>query len=124
MAKYLILIYGDEQSWATASEQERRRLVDGHVAFKAAAGTAVLGGEELEPGAMATSLRSGASGASGASGRAAVTDGPFLESKEGIGGYYLLEVADLDEAIALARLLPEVTADHSGVEIRPVVQSS
>jgi hypothetical protein len=118
MAKYLVLIYGNEQMWAAMTDCERQRLVEGHVAFKAAAGTAVLGGEELEPGAMATSVRAGPSG------RAGVTDGPFMETKEGVGGYYLLEVADLDEAIALARLLPEVSADHSGVEIRPVVQSS
>lgn len=119
MAKYLVLIYGNEQSWATASEQERQRIVDGHVAFAAAAGTSVLGGEELEPSTMATSLRAGSSG-----GRPQMTDGPFLESKEAIGGYYLLEAADLDAAIALASLLPKVTADHSGVEIGPMVQSS
>ncbi len=49
------------------------------------------------------------------------TDGPFLETKEALGGFYLLEAADLDEVIGLASLLPEVHAGHSGVEIRPVV---
>ena len=118
MAKYLVLIYGNEQTWATMSAQDRQRIVAGHAAFSAKAGTAVLGGEELEPGGMTTSLRAGANG------RPTVTDGPFLESKEVIGGYYLIDVPDLDEAIALAGLLPEVTDDHSGVEIRPVVQST
>ena len=117
MARYLVLIYGNEQAWATMSPHEQRRIDDGHAAFVAAAGTAVLSAEKLEPTTMSTTVRRGPS-----SGRPQVTDGPFLESKEGIGGFYLLEAADLDEALALASTLPEVEADHSGVEIRPVAQ--
>jgi hypothetical protein len=71
-----------------------------------------VGREELELAPMATTLRGN---------RVVTTDGPFLETKEAIGGYYLLEACDLDEVIALATLLPEVQASHSGVEIRPVV---
>ncbi|WP_238010658.1 YciI family protein [Dactylosporangium sp. AC04546] len=110
MAKYLILIYGDEREWSAMTAEDRQRLEAGHLAFRAAAGPGVLGGEELEPASTATSLRG-----------ATVTDGPFLETKEALGGYYLIEAGDLDEAIALAARLPEVTAGHSGVEIRPVV---
>lgn len=49
------------------------------------------------------------------------TDGPYLETKEALGGFYLIEAGDLDEVLALAALLPEVRDGHSGVEIRPVV---
>ena len=115
MAKYLILIYGDEQAWATAAPERQQRTDDGHAAFAAKAGTAVLGGAELQPSSTATTLRGSSATAP------TVTDGPFLETKEGLGGFYLLEAADLDEAISLAALLPEVSEDLSGVEIRPVV---
>ena len=52
-----------------------------------------------------------------------MTNGPFHESPEIVGGYYLLEAPDLDEAIRLASLIPEATASHGGVEIRPIVTS-
>ena len=64
---------------------------------------------------MATSLRPDGSG------RIHITDGPFLEAKEALGGFYLIEAADLDEVLSLAKLLPELQVTHSGVEIRPVV---
>ena len=114
MAKYLVLIYGDEKEWADVGPAERERIEAGHRRFAGAAGTAVLSGHELMPPATATSLRQGAAD------RPLVTDGPFLETKEVLGGYYLLEAADLDAAIALAALLPEVAVNHSGVEIRPI----
>ena len=115
MAKYLILIYGDERQWAAMSPQEVEKLGEAHRAFAAAAGSAILDGKELEPASIATTLRADAAG------QLSVTDGPFLETKEAVGGYYLIEAADLDEVIALASRLYEVTAGHSGVEIRPVV---
>jgi hypothetical protein len=115
MAKYMLLIYGDEQQWAAMSPQEQEELGEGHRAFRAAAGSKVLGGEELEPAPIATSLRTDSAG------RLTITDGPFLETKEALGGYYMLEASDLDDVIALAARLPEVSAGHSGVEIRPVV---
>ena len=114
MAKYLVLIYGDEKEWANTGPAERERIEAGHRRFAGTAGAAVLGGEELMPPGTATSLRRGATD------RPTVTDGPFLETKEVLGGYYVLEAADLDAAIALAGLLPEVAASHSGVEIRPI----
>ena len=114
MAKYLVLIYGDEQQWDAWSEQEARANSAQHGVFAAHAGAAVLGGHALQPSGTATSLRKGSPG------RPTVTDGPFLETKEALGGYYVLEAADLDEAIALAARIPEVSADHSGVEIRPI----
>jgi hypothetical protein len=116
MAKYLILIYGDERQWAAMSPQERQELHEAHRAFVAAAGSAMLDGRELEPASAATTLRTDPAG------RPSPTDGPFLETKEAVGGYYLLEAADLDHVIELAARLYEVSAGHSGVEIRPVVE--
>lgn len=113
MAKYLVLIYGDAREWAAMSPEQREAHTTAHAAFSAEAGSKVLGSEELAP--MATSLRS--DGAGGVS----TTDGPFLETKEAVGGFYLLEAADLEEVIRLASQLPEVHAGHSGVEIRPVI---
>jgi hypothetical protein len=115
MAKYLVLIYGDTAKWEAMTPEEITANSAGHAAFAKAAGGRVLAGEELEPAWAATSLRS--DGGDGV----LVTDAPFLEAKEAVGGFYLMEAADLDEALALAKLLPEVRAGHSGVEIRPVV---
>jgi hypothetical protein len=114
MAKYLLLIYGDEQQWNGMSPEQWQAHGAAHAAFRAAAGTGVLGGHQLADAATATTLRTDPTG------RVTTTDGPFLETKEVLGGFYILEAADLDEAIALTSKLPEVHAGHSGVEIRPV----
>jgi hypothetical protein len=114
MAKYLVLIYGDERKWAEAPDQWHQQNADRHRVFNAEAGTAVLGGNELEPTAQAISVRAGADG------RPEATDGPFLETKEVIGGYYLLEAPDLSAAIELAGGIPEASTPFSGVEIRAV----
>lgn len=119
MAKYLLLIYGDQQAWAGADPAERQRLQEGHRRFNAAAGAAVLAGHELAPVTSATSLRAPRHGD-----RPDVTDAPFVETKEVVGGFYLLEADDLDEAMRLTALLPETQATYkSGVEIRPVVEA-
>jgi hypothetical protein len=118
MAKYLILIYGDEQQWDAMTEAEREKLDCAHRDFRAAAGQRVLSGAELAAASTATTLRADASG------RLVTTDGPFLESKEVLGGYYLVEAADLDEICALTAGLYEVHAGHSAVEIRPVMGAS
>ncbi|MFG1920041.1 YciI family protein [Micromonospora sp. NPDC048898] len=115
MAKYMILIYGDAQQWDAMTDEQWKAHDAAHVAFVAEAGARILGGQQLEPAPTATSLRADALG------QLDTTDGPFLETKEALGGYYLLEAADLDEVLSLAALLPEVRAAHSGVEIRPVV---
>lgn len=115
MPKYLVLIYGDEQQWADAPEEWHQANADRHQAFIAAAGASILRVSELESAARAVSIRADARG------RASATDGPFMDTKEVIGGYYLLEAADLDEAIRLACQIPEATASHGGVEIRAIV---
>ena len=115
MAKYMILIYGDAQQWAAMTDDQKTAHDAAHAAFAAAAGPRIVGGQELESATMATSLRTDASG------RVHTTDGPFLEAKEALGGFYLIEAADLDEVLSLTKLLPELQVSHSGVEIRPVV---
>jgi hypothetical protein len=114
MAKYLLLIYGDEQKWNDMTGEELAAHSKAHEAFRAAAGVRVLGTHELADSKTARTLRSDVGG------RVVSTDGPFAETKEVLGGYYLLEAADIDEVAMLAELLPEVYAGHSAVEIRPI----
>ena len=114
MPKYLVLIYGNERTWAEEPPAWHAANSVRHQAFIGSAGPSILGANELEPTARAVSIRAGSSG------KRSVTDGPFLETKEVIGGYYLLEAANLAEAIELAAQIPEATAPHGGVEIRPI----
>ena len=116
MAKFLILIYGDEVRWNAMSADEMRAHDAAHVAFSKAAGKRIINGEELESPSRARTVRRRHQGRA-----AAATDGPFMETKEILGGYYLLEAGSLGEVEELVELLPEVHADHSGIEIRPVV---
>jgi hypothetical protein len=115
MAKYMVLIYGDQQRWDAMTPEERQALHEGHRSFAASAGTRILSSGELQPPPMATTVRSDAGG------RVVTTDGPFLEVKEVLGGYYLVDAADLDDVLALVAELAEVHAVHSAVEIRPLV---
>jgi hypothetical protein len=114
MAKYLVLIWGDERRWAEASDEWQDENAARHKAFNAEAGAAVVGGNELEPTAAAVSLRPGDDG------RVMATDGPFLETKEVIGGYYILDAPTLAAASDLAGRIPEASTPFSGVEIRPI----
>ena len=113
MAKYMLLIFGDDAQWEAMTSEQAKAHDATHRTFTAAAGSRLVGGGALEPAPLATTIRS--DGADGF----LTTDGPFLETKEAVGGYYLLEASDLDEVIKLASLLPEVHASHSAVEIRP-----
>lgn len=114
MARYLVLIYGDEQRWGAATDGWHEQNAQAHRAFVTAAGEALVGGGELESTEAATSVRGDSAG------RTVVTDGPFVESKEALGGFYVIDAPDLDEAIKLAKLVPEATGPFSGVEVRPV----
>ncbi len=115
MPKYLVLIYGNAQTWADAPTAWQEANAARHQAFIDSARPAILGVSELEPAARAVSVRRGRSG------KPSVTDGPFLETKEVIGGYYLLDAPELAEAIRLAGQIPEATDTHGGVEIRVIV---
>ena len=114
MKRYVILIAYRPWDWSSATPQVRQSYVDAHDAFQhyvdehgAQLGSAALGDADT-----ATTLRAGADGAR------IVTDGPFAELTEQIGGYYDVELPDLDAAIAAARLLPRAYT----VEVRPVVE--
>jgi hypothetical protein len=110
MSKYLVLIYEDETSYATASPDVMAEVMAEHDAFSAGVeglGATIVGGEALQPTAMATSVRS-----------SEVTDGPFVETKEALGGYYVIDAPDLDTALAVAKTVP---ARFGGVEVRPVM---
>ena len=115
MAKFLVLIYGDEARWREAPPSWHEANARAHGAFHATAGAAIVSANELQPSATAVSVRRGPAA------RPSATDGPFLETKEVVGGYYVLEAADLAEAVRLASQLPEASADHGGVEVREIV---
>ncbi len=115
MAKYMILIYGNEADFAEPTPEQWDWMMKAHGAFAesvAAQGGQILGGDALQPTTTATSIRD--------DGRT-VTDGPFGETKEALGGFYLIEAADLDQALALAKLCP---APGGGVEVRPIMDTS
>jgi hypothetical protein len=112
MAEYLILIYENEKELESGGDQVFKDLMEGHTKFGENNASAIRGGNGLQPTATATSIRKDASGGF------TVTDGPFVETKEALGGYYLVEAADLDEAIALAKQVP---APAGGIEVRPVM---
>jgi hypothetical protein len=110
MTKYLVLIYEDEAQYATATPEVYGEIMADHDRFSAGVeqhGAKLLGGEALEPTTTATSVRGGE-----------VTDGPFVETKEALGGYYVVDAPDLDTALAVARTVP---ARFGGVEVRPVM---
>ncbi|MDG3014106.1 YciI family protein [Speluncibacter jeojiensis] len=112
MSQYLILLYEDENQYANADRQQSDQILQDHVTFQGKHGASVLGGNALQPTATATSLR----GTDG-SGDLTVTDGAFAETKEALGGYYLVEAPDLDAALAIAR---DVPCPFGGVEVRPI----
>jgi hypothetical protein len=111
MSQYLILLYEDETAWANCRADEAEQIMKEHIAFGEANASVLQGGNALHPTTTATSVRKDSSGGS------TVTDGAFAETKEALGGYYLVEADDLDAAVAVARQVP---AHFGGVEVRPI----
>lgn len=115
MTRFMLLIHGDHRSWDAMDETEVARLQEGHRRFADEAGSAIVDSGELEASSTAVTLRSRDRGMG-------TTAGPFAETREVIGGFYVIDVDDLDEALRLARLLPETTASYTaGVEVRRLV---
>jgi len=113
MSQYLILIYEDETGWANPTPELWEQAMQAHGRFSEQVvelGGKIVGGEALKSTATATSIRGDV-----------VTDGPFAETKEALGGYYLIEANDLDHALAIAKLCP---AGGGGVEVRPIMDTS
>ena len=109
MTRYMILIYDREADYDTVTPEGWASLRNAHNAFQKAVadlGGSVHDGLPLNPTTSAMSIRGGT-----------VTDGPFVEAKEALGGYYVLEARDLDHALEIAKLCP---APFGGVEVRPV----
>lgn len=110
MAQYLLLIYEQEARWMELDQESADQIMKDHDAFKAASGRCLRGGNPLLPTSTATTVRS-------ADGGFVITDGPFAETKEALGGYYVIEAGSLDEALEVARQVP---APFGCVEVRPV----
>jgi hypothetical protein len=109
--KFALLIYGDEKAWENASQAEQAKMYEGHEAF----GTWLAesgwdrGGEELHSTQRAKTVRT-------KDGESVVADGPFAETKEQLGGVYLIECETVDQAVEAAKRIPATT-----VEVRPIV---
>jgi hypothetical protein len=112
--QYMLLIYGDEGRWAAMTEETRNAFFGEFFAYGEAleqAG-AWVAGSALQPSATATVLRV-------EDGETLLTDGPFAETKEQLGGYYLIDVETLDEALEWGAKIPG--AAYGTIEVRPVV---
>lgn len=112
MPAYMFLLYGDPTE-GPSDEAAVEALMAEHGAFMekvAESGGKITASEALEPGSTATTVRNRAGADQ------MVTDGPFAETKEELGGFYVVEARDLDHALSLARLVPE-----PNVEVRPVM---
>jgi hypothetical protein len=111
--QYLALIYGDETVWTAASDEERQAAYHEYNAFgdEAQKAGVLVGGNELDSTETATTVRVRGD-------ETLVTDGPFVESKEALGGYYVLECGSIDEACTWAAKIPG--ASYGAIEVRPV----
>jgi len=113
--KYLCLIYDDESKWGTMPQAEAEAMMGEYFAFTEGIKKSghYLGGEALKPTQTASTVRV-------RSGKISTTDGPFAETKEQLGGFYLINCNDLDEALQIAASLPGV--ERGSIEVRPLME--
>ena len=113
--QYLLLIYGNESNWDSLSEGESGKMMQafGEFTQSIVASGHYKGGNRQHPVSSATTVRT-------QNGKKLVTDGPFAETKEQLGGYYLIEAADLDEATSIAARIP--SAAMGSIEVRPIFE--
>ena len=111
--QYMLLIYGDERAVESAPPEQTTGIIDSYMAYTRALQDArvLVASNRLRPSAAATTVRV-------ANGQTKVLDGPFAETKEQLGGYYLIDVPDLDAALSWASRCPG--ARHGTVEVRPI----
>ena len=111
--KYMLLIYHDERDWTAKSEAERQEIYGEYrqLIGELSAGGQYLAGDQLQLAATASSVRV-------REGKRIVTDGPFAETREQIGGFFLIEAADFDEAVQIAATWP--SARIGSIEVRPI----
>jgi hypothetical protein len=115
--QYLLLIYHDEGRWGALAEAERQEIYAAYRALQEELQRAgkLISGNELQPTSTATTLRV-------RNGKAGITKGPFAETKEQLGGYFLVEAEDLDDALAIAARIPSATT--GSIEVRPLAMRS
>ena len=115
--KYLCLIYDDEKNWVHLSQSEMDAVFAAHEAFSQGIRTKgqYVAGEALHPSTTATTVRV-------RNGKTTVTDGPFAETKEQLGGFYIIDAADLNDALQIAARIPE--AASGSIEVRSVMDFS
>jgi hypothetical protein len=111
--QYLLMLYANEAGWSNFSQAEQEQGMAAYQAYTEALKTAGVykGSNRLAPISAATTVRL-------ADGKSQVLDGPYVETKEQLGGYYLIDVPDLDAAISWAARCPG--ASHGIVEVRPI----
>lgn len=110
--QYALLIYEDETVYGDGWNAAMQDVIGRHVAFGQANGAAIRGGQGLQRTDQATTVRT-------SGGQHSLHDGPFAETREQLGGFYIVEAADLDEAIAIAKQIP--LARDGAVEVRPII---
>ena len=110
MPRFMVLIYEDEQKWIDRASGTEEALA-AHYKFNVERAESIVDGKALQPTSTATSLRRDDAGA------VQVTDGPFVETKEALGGFYLIEADDLEAALELAKQVP---APFGGLEVRAI----
>jgi hypothetical protein len=115
--KYLCLIYENEKNWETTPPAESEAIMNEYFTFTAdiQKNGKLVAGEALQPTVTATTVRV-------RNGKVSTTDGPFVETKEQLGGFYLIEAKDLNDAIQVAAKIP--SARLGAIEVRPVVDFS
>jgi hypothetical protein len=113
--RYALLIYASEQDWASQTEEQSQAQFQEYMAFtKDIVDRGIRqAGEALQPTSTATTVRV-------RDGETMTTDGPFAETKEQLGGFYIVECRDLDEAIEVAARIPD--ARSGSVEVRPIME--
>ena len=113
--RYMLLIYGDESQMASMTEEQMGQMMEAYNKFTAdfEASGKMIGGDALQPTPTATVVRV-------RDGKTVTTDGPYAETKEALGGYYAIDAADLDEAIAWAARIPG--AQDGSIEVRPIME--
>ncbi len=111
--QYLLMAYVDEAGWPKLSKSEQEQGIAAYAAYGEALKTSgvIKGSNRLQPSSVATTVRN-------TNGKSQVLDGPYVDSKEQLGGYFLIDVPDLDAALSWASRCP--ASQHGAVEVRPI----
>ena len=112
--RYMLLLYDNEKDWVNMSEAEQGNVFGEYDAFTESVTKSgnYVSGEPLEPTTTATTVRV-------RHGKTQTTDGPFAETREQLGGFYIIDARDLDEALAIAARIP--SARTGSIEVRPIM---